>query len=202
MIGRHLLYLAALGLAGPAMAQETTAVDDLITLPAGTLESSSGRVAVNVASGDGNQQAGAALLSLGAVAAGTLELHQIIPVAVPVGERSAAIVVGSDSIVGNTGLISFNASAGTANQSANLAILNVSETGALSDLQLSQARAPTEPSGSNSPGIADSEQSVSIASDAFSGNAGLVQINLTGGEANTSANTFMLNVSAGGPPQP
>jgi hypothetical protein len=65
---------------------------------------------------------------------------------------------------------------------------------------LAQASAPTEPSGASDQGLTGRNDSVVVDDTALSGNSGLVQMNLIGGERNSSANTFALNLSAGGNP--
>ena len=202
MMARTVLSALVMLGAVPAHAQDGSAGQDIVVLEARTLDANSGRTSINIAAGDHNQQAAAALVAIGTFATGALSLDQTLTENNRGIAGPAEVVVGAGAVTDNSGLVSLNVSAGNGNQSANLTILNISQSGALSDLQLSQARAPSEPSGSISPSSADTEHSVSIANDAFSGNAGLVQINLTGGEANASANTFVLNVSAGGQQQP
>ena len=81
-----------------------------------------------------------------------------------------------------------------------VAALVIGNLGAVSDLMLAQARAPTEPSGPSAQSLDPRNDSVIVDDTALGGNSGLVQINLIGGERNSSANTFALNVSAGGNP--
>ena len=95
---------------------------------------------------------------------------------------------------------SITITAGTQNQSANLAALAIGQNGALSDQMLSQTRAPTGPSGGTAPATTGPNDIIAIDDDAFGRGSGLLQANLIGGERNSSANTFSLTVTAGGQP--
>jgi hypothetical protein len=97
-------------------------------------------------------------------------------------------------------MVSLNLTAGNQNQSANLAALVISNNGAVSDLMLAQASAPTEPSGASAQVQDSRNDSVVVDDTALGGNCGLVQMNLIGGERNSSGNTFALNILAGGNP--
>ena len=115
-------------------------------------------------------------------------------------DRSTSIAVGPNSFSNNSGLLSVNISAGNQNQSASLASLAIGNSGVVSDQMLAQTSAPTGPSGASAQGLENANDSIVIDDTAFSSNSGLVQMNLVGGERNSSANTFALNISAGGEP--
>jgi len=70
----------------------------------------------------------------------------------------------------------------------------------VSDQMLAQSSAPTDPAGPSAQALRPSNDSIDIDDAAFAGNSGLVQMNVVGGERNSSANTFALNISAGGKP--
>jgi hypothetical protein len=96
--------------------------------------------------------------------------------------------------------VSLNITAGTQNQSANLAALAIGPAGALSDQLLAQSRAPIEPSGGTAQSATGPNDVIAIGEDAFGQGSGLFQGNLIGGERNSSANTFSLTVAVGGQP--
>jgi hypothetical protein len=179
-------------------AQSDTAPADQVILDSGEGAGHSGRLAVNIAAGNGNQQASSAILAIGDVA---LTQGQIIQHAeASEGDRATQIVLGPGAFAGTSGFVSINISAGTQNQSANLAALAIGRSGALSDELLAQTRAPHEPSGGTAMAATGGNDTIAIDDGAFAQGSGLFQANLMGGERNSSANTFSLTVTAGGQP--
>lgn len=202
--GLVLAILVVPALAGhPAAAQDAdpgAVVEpvDRAIVSGGTLSAGEGRIAVNIASGAGNQQAAAAIVANGvsALASGILIQHQDNPAS---GDRTTHAVIEDGAFAGSRGLISINIVAGSQNQEANLAVIATGMEGLrVTDATLAQTRASNEPSGGLVP---SAPNDVATLSDgAFTGSEGLVQVNLIGGERNSSANLFALNVSAGGNP--
>jgi hypothetical protein len=182
-----------------AQTQMPDASQDSILVEVGQGSDNAGRLAINLASGSNNQQAAAATIALGEIAAQSIAIRQTILPA-DLTDRATRIVIGPGAFSNNSGMVSLNLAAGNQNQAANLAALAISNTGAVSDLMLAQASAPTEPSGASDQGLTGRNDSVVVDDTALSGNSGLVQMNLIGGERNSSANTFALNLSAGGNP--
>ena len=182
-----------------AQTQMPGASQDSILVEVGQGSDNAGRVAINIASGSNNQQAAAATIALGEIAAQSIAVRQTILPA-DLTDRATRIVIGPGAFSNNSGMVSLNLAAGNQNQAANLAALAISNTGAVSDLMLAQASAPTEPSGASDQGLTGRNDSVVVDDTALSGNSGLVQMNLIGGERNSSANTFALNLSGGGNP--
>ena len=179
-------------------AQDEEVADDrvILTEPAGA--GHGGRLAVNIVAGSFNQQASSAILAIGDVA---LTQGSIVQTAeADSADRSTLIVLGPDAFSGMSGLASINITAGTHNQSANLAALAIGQTGALSDQLLSQTRAPIEPSGGTAQAATGPNDVIVIDESAFGQGSGLFQGNLIGGERNSSANTFSLTVVASGQP--
>lgn len=151
-----------------------------------------GRLAVNLSAGNGNQQINGAILSMGGIAQsggvviqGSLSDDQ--------SNRATQITLEGDAFGHSSGLISVNIAAGNQNQMANLAVLGVGQLGVLSDALLEQSRASTEPSGPTG-GSEPRNDNVTISDGAFRDSSGLIQANLIGGERNSSANTFVLSV--------
>ena len=172
-------------------------VQDSVIVAAGQAENASGRVAINLAAGNGNQQAGAAAIAIGDTALAGISLDQM-SVAGGAGDRATRIAIGPRAFAGIQGLASVNITAGQNNQSANLAGLAIGTGGALTDIALSQSSAPTGPKGAPDADLQAGNDSIDISSDAFLGGSGLLQVNLVGGERNSSANTFVLSVSGNG----
>lgn len=171
---------------------------DRVILVQGEGSGHSGRLSVNIAAGSLNQQASSAIIAIGDVALthGSIAQHSHAGHS----DRATQIVLGPGVFSGLSGLSSINITAGTQNQSANLAALAIGQTGALSDQLLAQTRAPTEPSGGTALAATGPNDVIAIDDDAFGQGSGLFQANLIGGERNSSANTFSLTVMAGGQP--
>ena len=200
---RGLAWLAAAGAlipwSAPVNAQTSEGPQDHVVIGEGEGSHVSGRLAVNLAAGEGNQQMGAASVAIGETATIADSARQST-VGSDSSDRATRISIEGDAFSNNSGLISINVTAGLQNQSANLASLAVGNSGALSDQLLAQSRAPTNPTGESEGGAGASNDVVEISDDAFNESSGLIQVNLIGGERNSSANTFSLNVSAGGQP--
>jgi len=193
--------LAMVAFAWPvhAGAQEADVPQEQVTVQPGTIKDSSGRISVNLAAGTGNQQMAGATVALGAIAGSTGIARQII-LTPDASDRITLIEVPDDAFAGNSGLLSINISAGTFNQSANLAQLAMGSIVAMSDQLLEQSRASTEPSGGTGSAANAPNDAIKLSDGAFRDNSGLVQLNLIGGERNSSANIFQLSMSAGSNP--
>ncbi|QIQ85685.1 hypothetical protein [Erythrobacter sp.] len=201
---RHLMVVsaAAVLLASSAglRAQDPQApVDDSVVLESTAGAGQNGRLAVNIAAGSLNQQASSLVLAQGEVAATREKLTQRSD-AGEGEDRATRIVVGEGVFAGHSGVASINITAGTGNQSANLASIAIGQAGALSDQMLEQARAPIEPSGGPTTTASGRNDFIDIDDGAFAGGSGVLQANLIGGERNSSANTFSLAIAAGGQP--
>lgn len=183
----------------PLAAQDAEPVQDSIAVGDGELSNNGGRIAVNIVAGNANQQLGTATIAIGDIAITEQSVEQLIGAA-NMADRSTAITVGPGALSNNSGMVSLNLSAGLQNQSANLATLTVANSGVVSDQMLAQASAPTDPTGPSAQAYLPGNDSIDIDDTAFAGNNGLVQMNVVGGERNSSANTFALNISAGGEP--
>jgi hypothetical protein len=207
MIGLHQRrWIAVLAMAvGPILpvgglcAQDAADPDNAVIVTTGEGAGHTGRLAVNIAAGNHNQQAASALVAQGDVA---VTLGAITQISTSTGSEDTAnrIAIGAGAFAGNAGLVSLNITAGTQNQSANLAALTIGPAGALSDLLLEQSRAPIEPSGGTAQSATGPNDVIAIGDDAFGQGSGLFQANVIGGERNSSANTFSLTVTVGGQP--
>lgn len=182
-------------LAVPCLAQET-APQDAILVPEGSAQGATGRIAINLAAGTGNQNLSAASISIGEVAASNVVGVQASDFDAP--DRSTRIGIGNGAFAGISGLTSVNATAGSSNQAANLAAIAIGNSGTIGDLELAQVGAPIEPHEARAAPDGSLNDTIAIADDAFGDGSGLVQLNLVGGEGNASANTFVLSVSAPG----
>jgi len=191
------LLLGSLVHSPAAIAQEADAQQVLIAGP-GDVTGNSGRLSINAAAGNENQQVSSAVIAIGEIATAHETVIQRSAKGGP--DETTALVISGDALSGNSGLISLNITAGSQNQSANLASFAIGQSGALTDQLLEQSRAPTQPSGGNEAGSAMRNDSVAISDDAFGESSGLFQANLVGGERNSSANTFSLVLSTSGQP--
>lgn len=180
-------------------AQQAGTPQDAATVQAGDGNGNSGRIAFNVVAGSQNQQLSSAILARGDLAAATEAVSQSQHSAA--GEdRATSVEIMDGAFANNSGLISINVAAGSQNQSANLAMLAIGTSGAISDQLLDQSRAAIEPSGGTEPDLVETNDSVAVGNEAFGDGSGLIQVNLIGGERNSSANTFSLSISAEGQP--
>lgn len=202
--GKSPLYLAALsGLAlfctSQAAAQDEPQTNDEVIVPADSASGSSGRIAVNIAAGDNNQQVNAATVAIGDIALVTQSVHQRLSGSEQ-ADHATSITVEDGAFSGTNGLTSINITAGSQNQMANLAALAIGNSGAMSDQLLEQSRAPIEPKGGVPDGSLPSNDRIAIGDTAFGEGSGLIQVNLIGGEGNSSANTFALSIASEGSP--
>lgn len=177
---------------------DAPAIDEVV-VPGGSAAGSSGRVAVNIAAGDTNQQLGSAVIAIGDIAAITETAHQRMTAGAP-DDHATSITVEDGAFSGLNGLTSINITAGTQNQMANLAALAIGNSGAMSDQLLEQSRAPIEPNGGTPDGSLPANDQIAIGDTAFGDGNGLIQVNLIGGEGNSSANTFALAIASEGSP--
>ena len=189
----------ALGFASPGAAQDDPQVTDVIVVPADTATGSSGRIAVTLAAGDNNQQVGDAAIAIGDIALITQSVSQRMSGPGPT-DHITDITVEDGAFAGTNGLTSINITAGSQNQMANLAALAIGNSGAMSDQLLEQSRAPTQPNGGSPEGAMPANDRIAIGETAFGNGNGLIQVNLIGGEGNSSANTFALSIAGDGSP--
>ncbi|NVD28283.1 hypothetical protein HUO14_10240 [Parasphingorhabdus flavimaris] len=180
-------------------AQDAPQSTDEIVVPANTAAASSGRIAVNIASGDNNQQLGDAAIAIGDIALVTETAIQRLIGPAPT-DHITSITIEDGAFAGTNGLTSINITAGSQNQMANLAALAIGNNGAMSDQLLEQTRAPIEPKGGSPEGALPSNDRIAIGDTAFGNGNGLIQVNLIGGEGNSSANTFALSIASDGSP--
>lgn len=188
------LLAATFSFAGsiPAFANSSENTAVLAASPA----EASGRIALNLAAGSGNQEANVALVAAGGRTAtpAALVQHQANP-APAAGAAEARIA--DHALAGASGLIAVNVAAGNGNQLANLALIGIGiEAPVAAEPLLEQARASQQPAGSPA-GSPSPEVEAGLAGSAFAGSTGLVQANVVGGERNSSSNTFALTVAGG-----
>lgn len=181
-----------------ALAQEAVDPEHVLIAEPGEGSGHTGRLSVNAAAGNENQQVSSAVIAIGEIAA---TLEAVIQRGATGGpDEATSLVISGDAFSGNSGLTSLNLTAGSQNQSANLASFAIGQAGALTDQLLEQSRASIQPSGGTDTTPAMRNDSVSISDDAFGEGSGLFQANLIGGERNSSANTFSLVLTASGQP--
>ena len=180
-------------------AQDAPQSTDEIMVPANTAAASSGRIAVNIAAGDNNQQLGDAAIAIGDIALVTETAIQRLVGPAPT-DHITKITIEDGAFAGTNGLTSINITAGSQNQMANLAALAIGNNGVMSDQLLEQTRAPIEPKGGSPEGALPSNDRIAIGDTAFGNGNGLIQVNLIGGEGNSSANTFALSIASDGSP--
>ncbi|WP_240647979.1 hypothetical protein [Pararobbsia silviterrae] len=155
-----------------------------------------GALAINIAAGVDNVQTNqAAVLSGNGVAVVTGQQQTAQTARVKIGAASATI--GSNAFSNTLGVVAVNQAAGANNLQRNAVSIGGLPVGAevVADSELS---ATTARNGGNR-GNSGSGHALdaSIASDAFKGATGVVQINQTAGAGNATANSFVLRPPAG-----
>lgn len=154
-----------------------------------------GNAGVNAASGTNNQEANAGLISIGRSALSTGSVGQSMANA-PSASGADSATIADGAFANSNGLLSINGVAGNDNQAANVAAIATGiEANALGDALLTQSRASTKPTVGSATPSAVPDRSAVIGDGAFGNSQGVVQVNLIGGDGNTSANTFALSVS-------
>ena len=188
-----LVVATLLFVATPALSQNT----DTLTISGDALAGSEGRVSVNAAAGEFNEQVNSGVIanSGGASFLTNLVNQNIGDNTVSESGPQSASITGS-AFSGSEGAIAVNGAAGKENQQANLANIGIGIEGPVASLEmLSQTRSSQEPAGyQNEP---DLTKHAEIGPDAFAQSSGLVQVNLTAGERNSSANLFALSITEG-----
>jgi hypothetical protein len=192
-VASSIVAIALVLAATPALSQNA----DTLSISDEALAGSQGRVGVNAAAGEFNEQVNSAVIAVGNMAVLTNSVSQHI------GDNSAAESGPQNASITGTafsdshGAIAVNGVAGTENQQANLAAIGIGIEGPVASLEvLSQTRASQEPAGyQNEPDLAKSN--AEIGPQAFAESSGLVQVNLTAGERNSSANLFALSITEG-----
>jgi len=154
-----------------------------------------GRVTINMAAGDSNQQINSGALAInqggGLATALTTSLHAIVSTAAMPADLSTALI-NDNAFTGSAGAISINQASGVLNSQANgLAFALGSGVEAVSESVLSETTSGN--------GLIDSElttgtKMASIADTAFVESRGLIQINQSAGSKNKTANHFTFQL--------
>ncbi|PWG02118.1 hypothetical protein [Sphingosinicella humi] len=160
-------------------------------------QGSAGNIGVNAAAGNNNQQANGAAIALGGtgIATGVL-IQRLDETSRGRGGRVTSLIEGG-AFANSSGRIAVNVASGSDNQQANLALIALGSEGQVAtETALSQTRASQQPIGELAE-TAPPAAVTGISPGAFEGSSGLVQVNLVGGERNTSANVFALSIQGG-----
>ena len=170
--------------------------DNVTSIDGNAFGFAQGNLQLNLAAGDGNEQANAASLAVGRNANATTSIRQVgSGVTGSVGQYTATI--GGNAFGYASGLISVNEASGANNLQANSIAIGIgSGAEALSSNNLSQVTG----GGGQTPTGTSSNDHVAIGGNAFAHANGLVQINQTAGTGNASANRFALELNLGGKP--
>jgi hypothetical protein len=176
------LMLGVAGAAGSARAQDTS-------IGAATLTDTSGAISVNQVAGVGNQQTNEALVT---AAPGQVQIDQLSVGNFLTSADKGSATIGAGALAGTTGLLQVTQTSGAGNLSANAAFVGVSGAeDALSPITLSHFRGGFAPVDPNSPQY---DGRYAIASSAFAGSSGLVQVDQTVGNNNVTSNVVAVHV--------
>jgi len=193
LLGLALACLAAM----PAQAQQGSAVATHQTAWVGNVAASntSGRIAVNQASGFGNAQANIAAIALSpdGVAQVDVQALQQAGSGEPFGNADTHALIDGSAFAGGHGVMSVNQAAGTSNLQLN--VIAIGGAGMVGIARASDAAlAATAPAGTSTEGTVTvaPERRAAIDLDAFRGAQGVVQVNQTAGVGNLSTNAIVL----------
>ncbi|MBD2842125.1 hypothetical protein [Erythrobacter rubeus] len=152
---------------------------------------------LNIAAGNGNQQANVASVASGDFAINTAVVAQAADHTQPEESRTYSARIVGEAFADSHGLTAINIAAGSDNQQANLTLITTGLEGQIaSTALLSQTRASSDPKGANNSSAA-SEYTAQIDPTAFGNSSGIVQVSLIGGTGNTSANVAVLSMEVG-----
>lgn len=157
----------------------------------------SGRNAVNMASGDSNNQVNAAALAIDSngLANANVLTRQYQNTSASTLPNLSTSDIGDNAFANSSGAISINQTSGIGNTQANgIAIGIGQQVNVMSESMLSNTTAEV--------GLSTSEtdtgtRSATISDSAFSGARGLVQVNQSAGSGNSTANNFALQFELG-----
>jgi hypothetical protein len=179
----------------PALAQTSS---ESVEIGENSFVGAQGNIGVNAVAGALNQQVNSGVVANSddtAIALGAVKQHMGVNT-VSSGPHPQSAAIADDAFAGSTGIIGVNGVAGSQNQQANVfAIATGIEGRTLAADVLSQTRASTEPPETTD--LPADLKTADIGPQAFSQASGLVQVNLTAGERNSSANLFALTLAGG-----
>ena len=190
---RYMLLTLALA-ATPLWAADLALIDN-------SGQGNTGIVSLNQAAGSVNQQANLRALALGDAALSQTGLNQVqnAPATNPLAAQpDARAVIQGNAFAGSQGLLGINQTAGSANQSSNLATISVgtgtqSGTAALSDSWLASASTGSQ-NGSRTVPATRPNASTELSDQAFQGASGVIQLNQIAGTMNHASNSFSLQI--------
>ena len=153
-----------------------------------------GRIAINQAAGDANQQANAAAIAISAQAASAaVDVSQKIHGFSGNMPDVAVARIGQNAFANASGLIAVNQSSGVANAQSNSVAVAMGINGEVGDEALSAAI--PDAAGLVRAGASSGLRIVGVDDTAFRGARGVVQLNQTAGAGNSSSNNFALRVA-------
>jgi hypothetical protein len=148
-----------------------------------------GRLAVNLAAGDGNMQANVAAVAAGPAA--TAKASVRAEGSAPEAASVAIAGVGGGAFGDAAGMISLNQASGAGNAQANAVAISVGlKAQALADSQLAGTASSARTHRATASGSRVREASIS--EGAFRGARGLIQVNQAAGAGNRTANHFTV----------
>jgi hypothetical protein len=171
---------------GTARAQD---IGDNTSIGASSGVNSNGSISINQVAGVGNQQSNESLVTN---SPGQLQINQISLGNFVADSDKGSATIGSGAFAGASGLVQVSQASGAGNISANAAFVGVtSAQDALSPIVLSQFRGGFAPADPNAPQY---DGHYAIASTAFAGSSGLVQVDQTVGNNNVTSNVVAVHV--------
>lgn len=163
------------------------------------LSGASGAIAVNLASGDLNQQANLRAFAIGDRAAAGAQSLQLRANDHATAPDVADASIGDGAFAGAHGLVSINQASGAGNAELNAVTAALAQQGIreAGDDWIAAASASTGGNGSPAPPAgAGKERSVAVEASAMKGLNGVVQLNQVAGSGNAVDNQLRMSVSS------
>jgi len=201
-----LAALASLAVAGGVRAGDDEGYAEMLGYLAHTridgeaLADSRGAIAVNMASGDHNQQANLRAIAVGATALSTVDARQRSRDDAYDLPQYASATIGGSALSGAGGIASINQASGSGNAEFNAVSLALAEQGIREtpdSLLSSSVSASAERQSVPDPAGRTASRNVAVEATALRGFEGVLQLNQIAGSANETGNVLTLAVGPG-----
>lgn len=163
------------------------------------LANATGRIAINQAAGDLNQQTNAAALAFSpdGVAIVDIGINQQIQHNQATPPDTASVRIDGTAFANAAGLISINQTAGVANAQQNALAISIGQSGGWRIAELDETNLAHTTASTEHPEGTGTVSEVAIGPGAFQAARGVVQVNQVAGNGNATANRVYLHLDTG-----
>jgi len=192
------LLLWALG-AGAAEPPADPGYITQATISGNAMSGTRGRLAVNQAAGDVNQQVNAAAIAVNpdGLAMARTDISQQIQPGQANPPAFASTRIEGTAFSNAVGLISINQTAGVANAQQNTAAVSIGQFGGWQATELDESNLAHTTASTGTPEETETVSEVAIGPDAFQAARGVIQVNQVAGNGNATANRIYLHLNTG-----